>query len=65
MERYGDRRVFSALKGAVDAGIDIPYDPEILPTVDRISGKHIDKFRKTNVTEQFEAAKKMIQGEFR
>jgi len=58
-------RVFSALKGAVDAGIDIPHDPEILPTVDRISGKHIDKFRKTNVTEQFEAAKKKIQGEFR
>lgn len=54
-------RIFSALKGAIDAGIDIPHDPEILPSADRISGKHIDKYRKTNVNEQFEAVKQKIQ----
>lgn len=58
-------RVFSALKGALDAGIDIPHEPEILPSFERISGMHIDKYRKTNVKEQFEAVKQKIQGENR
>jgi len=58
-------RIYAALKGAVDSGLGIPHDPEVLPKDDRITGKHIDKFRKTNVSEQFEAVKQKIQGEFR
>jgi large subunit ribosomal protein L18 len=58
-------RLFSALKGAVDAGLSIPHDPEIFPSEDRISGKHIDKYRKTNISEQFEAVKQKIQDGFR
>lgn len=58
-------RIYAALKGAVDAGLGIPHDPGVLPKDDRITGKHIDKFRKTNVSEQFEAVKQKIQGEFR
>ena len=57
--------LFAALKGAVDAGLSIPHDPEIFPSEDRITGKHIDKYRKTNVAEQFVAVKQKIQGEFR
>lgn len=34
-------RIYAALKGVVDAGIDVPHSPEILPDEDRISGKHI------------------------
>ena len=34
-------RVYAALKGAVDAGLEVPHSPEILPTDDRISGEHI------------------------
>ncbi|MDP2767547.1 MAG: 50S ribosomal protein L18 [Candidatus Methanoperedens sp.] len=58
-------RMFAALKGAVDAGMEIPHDPEIFPKDERIMGKHIDKYRKTNVSEQFEAVKQKIQGDFR
>ena len=57
--------VFAALKGAVNAGLEIPHDPEIFPSEDRILGKHIDKYRKTNISEQFEAVKQKIQNEFR
>jgi hypothetical protein len=34
-------RVYAALKGAVDAGLDVPHSPEILPDESRISGEHI------------------------
>ncbi|MFH1750413.1 MAG: 50S ribosomal protein L18 [Candidatus Micrarchaeota archaeon] len=33
--------LFAAMKGALDAGIKIPYSEDILPDVGRISGKHI------------------------
>ncbi len=57
--------LFAALKGAVDAGLSIPHDPGIFPSDDRITGKHIDKYRKTNIAEQFGAVKQKIEGEFR
>ncbi len=34
-------RIYAALKGLLDAGIEIPHSPEILPSEDRIFGKHI------------------------
>lgn len=34
-------RIFSAVKGIVDAGIDCPHDPKAFPENDRIEGKHI------------------------
>lgn len=34
-------RVFAALKGAVEAGFDIPYGEEILPSDERCVGEHI------------------------
>ena len=34
-------RVYAALKGAVDAGLEIPHNPDILPDDSRISGEHI------------------------
>lgn len=58
-------RLFAALKGAVDAGMEIPHNPEIFPSQERITGKHIDAYRKTNISEQFEAVKQKIQGDFR
>ncbi len=35
-------KVFAALKGMVDAGVDIPHSEDILPTEERISGSHIN-----------------------
>ena len=34
-------RVYAALKGAVDAGLEVPHNPEILPDDSRITGEHI------------------------
>jgi len=37
-------RLYAALAGAVDAGLKIPFNPEVLPSKDRISGEHIVKY---------------------
>jgi len=40
---YGNR-LFAALKGLVDAGMDIPHNEKIYPTEERIRGEHIAKY---------------------
>ncbi len=40
-------KVFAALKGAVDAGLDIPYGDSIFPTDERIRGEHIAEYAET------------------
>lgn len=60
--------VFAALKGAVDAGLEIPHSEEALPSEDRISGKHIEsntvtkftKFNPKEITKNFETVKNKI-----
>ena len=34
-------RIYAVLKGAIDAGLSIPHSTDILPSEERISGKHI------------------------
>ena len=51
-------RLYAALKGVLDAGVDVPHSPEILPSDDRISGKHI----KGLDAKKFEEVKKKIMG---
>jgi large subunit ribosomal protein L18 len=57
-------RVFAALKGAVDAGLDIPYGEEILPSEERLKGAHIAAYNKNagdlakNVEQVADAIKK-------
>lgn len=36
-------RIFAALKGMLDAGMDIPHSDEILPDDERLSGRHISE----------------------
>lgn len=36
-------KIFAALKGVVDAGVEVPYGEEILPSEERLMGKHIDE----------------------
>lgn len=57
-------RLYAALKGAVDAGLNIPHSGDILPKPDRISGKHIVAYNKkaAGITKDFEAVKKKILG---
>jgi large subunit ribosomal protein L18 len=51
-------RLYAALKGVIDAGINVPHSPEILPSEDRLSGKHI----KGMDAKKFIEAKKKIVG---
>lgn len=34
-------KVFAALKGAIDAGLEIKHNPDVFPEEDRLTGKHI------------------------
>lgn len=38
--------IYATLKGAVDAGLDIPHNEEVFPPEERISGKHIAEYAK-------------------
>ena len=38
------QRIYAALKGAVDAGLNIPHSEEILPNEKRIKGQHISEY---------------------
>ena len=51
-------RVFASLKGLLDAGMDIPYSEDVLPSEDRIKGKHISE----EVMKKFEDVKNKIEG---
>ncbi len=44
-------RLFSALKGMVDAGVDIPHDPDVLPSEERTKGEHIGEETVANFEE--------------
>jgi large subunit ribosomal protein L18 len=39
-------RVFAALKGAVEAGLDVPHGEKILPSDERVRGAHIAAYNK-------------------
>lgn len=48
-------RVFAALKGMVDAGLEIPHGDQVLPDEDRINGAHIDDSIAEKVQESLKA----------
>jgi large subunit ribosomal protein L18 len=51
-------RIYAALKGVLDAGVKIPHSKDILPSEDRIKGKHISE----EIVKKFEDVKKKIEG---
>ena len=51
-------RLYAALKGVIDSGISVPHSEEILPSEDRIKGKHISE----DMVKKFEDVKKKIEG---
>ncbi len=51
-------RVYATVKGALDAGLKISVDEEILPSENRIKGEHITKFK--NLPMEFEKIKQKI-----
>lgn len=55
-------RIYAAIKGVVDAGVNVPHGSEILPDDGRIRGEHIKKHTGVDIVAQFEAAKEKILG---
>lgn len=39
-------RIYAVVKGALDAGLKIPHDKKILPSEERVNGKHILDYAK-------------------
>jgi large subunit ribosomal protein L18 len=37
-------RIFAALKGAVESGLEIPHSPEVFPDDTRVRGEHIARY---------------------
>lgn len=51
-------RIYATVKGALDAGLKVSVDEEILPSEQRIKGEHITKFK--NLPMEFEKVKQKI-----
>lgn len=49
-------RLFSALKGVIDAGVSVPVSKDALPQESRLQGEHIDK----KVASEVETIKKKV-----
>jgi large subunit ribosomal protein L18 len=51
-------RVAAFVKGVIDAGVEVPVDPETLPSEDRLLGKHIAEYANALSSSSPEAYKK-------
>lgn len=54
-------RIFGALKGAVDIGVEIPHDKEVFPSESRIKGEHVAELAK-QLSSDPEQYKKQFSG---
>jgi len=57
-------RVYAAIKGLKDAGIEVPAGEEVLPSDERVKGEHIKEMTDKNIPEEVEKVKENIQGEY-
>ncbi|MBW2996084.1 50S ribosomal protein L18 [Candidatus Woesearchaeota archaeon] len=55
-------RIYACLKGALDAGLNIPHEKEIFPDDSRIKGEHIAKYKNSpEITKTFEEIKNKVK----
>jgi large subunit ribosomal protein L18 len=68
-------RIYAFLKGAIDAGLHVPHSEDVLPSEERIKGKHIEeavkniknknqfsKVKPSGISQVFEKVKTAIKG---
>lgn len=55
-------RIYAAIKGVVDAGVNVPHSPKIFPDDERIRGEHIKNYTGADIVAQFEQAREKILG---
>ena len=48
-------RVFAALRGMIDAGLEVPHGESVLPSEDRVKGEHIDNAQASAVEASIQA----------
>ena len=53
-------RIFAALKGVADAGVNIPYGEDIVPSEDRIHGAHMAE----GIADKVDEIKSKIEAEY-
>lgn len=53
-------RLFAVLKGAVDAGLEVPHNENSLPSDERLQGKHIEDHRNVKMASLLEKAEKSL-----
>jgi len=53
-------RVFAAVKGVIDAKLNVPVSEEVLPSEERIRGAHIQTKQGKNVASEFEKIKSKL-----
>lgn len=57
----GGGRITAVLKGAVDAGLYVPHDESILPSEDRIKGKHLKDSKRFSGIDEMKRALEVVQ----
>jgi len=62
-EKTSGGRIFAAIQGMNDAGLEVPVGEEAIPEQSRIKGEHIKEMTGKNIPENFEEVKQKIQGE--
>lgn len=55
-------RLYAALKGALDAGIDVPHSKEVLPSEERIRGEHVSSWAIKLKDEDPEMSNRLFSG---
>ena len=53
-------RVYAALKGMSDAGLEIPHSDDVYPDEDRLNGAHVDD----KIAGEVEKTKNTIEGAY-
>lgn len=58
-------RIYAVVKGALDAGLKVPHDAEMLPSDERVNGKHIatQNEQATHLPDEVEKIKQKIVSE--
>ncbi len=63
-EKNKGGRMFAAVQGAKDAGLEIPVGEKMVPSEERLMGEHIEEITGENVRENVEEVKENIEGDF-
>ncbi|MFB6099917.1 MAG: 50S ribosomal protein L18 [Candidatus Nanohalobium sp.] len=63
-EKKNGGRIFAAVQGMNDAGLEVPVGDEAVPEEERLRGEHINEMTGEEVPENFEEVKENIRGEY-